>query len=128
MYQRLGFDELFRKLDIAERQRKLINLSVVGKLVDPGNENATRLWVRELSAIDELLEEDLSRLGHNLLYWISDTLYKHKAEIETHLCAKERSIFNLQESLCLYDLTNTFFGEQCEINAQSKVWSFKRET
>lgn len=108
MYQRLGFDDLFKKLGIAERQRKLMSLSVIGKLVDPKSENATRLWARELSAIDELLEEDLSRLGHNSLYRISDTIYKHKDEIETHLCAKERSIFNLKESLCLYDLTNTF--------------------
>lgn len=109
MYQRLDFDGLFSKLGIAERQRKLMSLSVIGKLVYPGSENATRLWARELSAIDELLEEDLSRLGHNSLYRISDVIYKHKDEIETHLCAKERSIFNLQESLCLYDLTNTFF-------------------
>ncbi len=108
MYQRLGFDDLFKKLGIAERQRKLMSLSVIGKLVDPKSENATRLWARELSAIDELLEEDLSRLGHNSLYRISDTIFKHKDEIETHLCAKERSIFNLKESLCLYDLTNTF--------------------
>ena len=108
MYQRLGFDDLFKKLGIAERQRKLMSLSVIGKLVDPKSENATRLWARELSAIDELLEEDLSRLGHNSLCRISDTIFKHKDEIETHLCAKERSIFNLKESLCLYDLTNTF--------------------
>lgn len=108
MYKRLGFDDLFRELGIAVRQRKLMSLSIIGKLVDPGSENATRLWARELSAIDELLEEDLSRLGHNSLYRISDAIYKHKDKIETHLCTQERSIFNLQESLCLYDLTNTF--------------------
>ncbi len=114
MYQRLGFDDMFRKLGIAERQRKLMSLSIIGRLVDPGSENATRLWARELSAIDELLEEDLSRLGHNSLYRISDVIFKHKDEIETHLCAKERSIFNLKESLCLYDLTNTFLEGRSE--------------
>lgn len=108
MYQRLGLDGLFRKLGIGERQRKLMSLSIIGKLVDPGSENATRLWAQKLSAIEELLEEDLSKLGHNSLYRISDLIYKHKDQIESHLCAKERNIFNLQESLCLYDLTNTF--------------------
>lgn len=127
MYQRLGFDDLFKKLGIAERQRKLMSLSVIGKLVDPGSENATRLWARELSAIDELLEEDLSRLGHNSLYRISDTIYKHKDEIETHLCAKERSIFNLQESLCLYDLTNTFLEGSAKAIPKAKFGRSKEK-
>jgi hypothetical protein len=102
MYKRLGFDDLFRELGIAVRQRKLMSLSIIGKLVDPGSENATRLWARELSAIDELLEEDLSRLGHNSLYRISDAIYKHKDKIETHLCTQERSIFNYRKaSVCM---------------------------
>ena len=112
MYKRLNFEDLFKKLGYTERQRKLISLSIIGRLVAPGSENATRRWAKELSAIDELIEADLSRLGHNALYRISDTIYKHKDEIETHLCEQERSIFNLQESLCLYDLTNTFLEGQ----------------
>lgn len=112
MYKRLNFEELFTKLGYTERQRKIISLSIIGRLVAPGSENATRRWAKELSAIDELIDADLSRLGHNALYRISDTIYKHKDEIETHLCKQERSIFNLQESLCLYDLTNTFLEGQ----------------
>ncbi|MDY0152272.1 MAG: IS1634 family transposase [Candidatus Cloacimonas sp.] len=108
MYKKLDLDALFTKLGYPERQRKLISLSIMGRLVAPGSENSTRLWAKELSAIDELIDCDLSRLGHNSLYRISDTIYKHKDEIETYLCQQERSIFNLQESLCLYDLTNTF--------------------
>jgi len=127
MYQRLGFDDLFKKLGIAERQKKLMSLSVIGKLVDPKSENATRLWARELSAIDELLEEDLRRLGHNSLYRISDIIYKHKDEIETHLCAKERSIFNLKESLCLYDLTNTFLEGSAKAIPKAKFGRSKEK-
>ena len=108
MYKKLGLDEFFKKLGIADRQRKLMSLSIIGRLVDPGSENATRLWAKDLSAIDELIDEDLSKLGHNSLYRISDTIYKHKDEIEPFLCSQERNIFNLQETLCLYDLTNTF--------------------
>lgn len=108
MYQFLGLDGLFKRLGIADRQRKLISLAIIGKLVEPNSENATRIWAKELSAIDELLREDLSRLGHNSLYRVSDLIYKHKDDIETFLCGEERNLFNLQESLCLYDLTNTF--------------------
>lgn len=127
MYKHLGFDDLFRQLGIAERQRKLMSLSIISKLVDPGSENATRLWALELSAIDELLEEDLSRLGHNSLYRISDAIFKYKDEIETHLCTKERSIFNLQESLCLYDLTNTFLEGSAKAIPKAKFGRSKEK-
>lgn len=127
MYKRLGLDEFFRSLGIAERQRKLMGLSIIGKLVAPGSENATRLWAQELSAIDELFEEDFSRLGNNSLYRISDAIYKHKDEIEAHLCEKERSIFNLQESLCLYDLTNTFLEGSAQAIPKAKFGRSKEK-
>jgi len=113
-YKRLGFDDLFQSLELSPRQRKLIGLSIIGRLVAPGSENATNRWARELSGIGELMGEDFSNLGHNSLYRISDTIYGHKDKIESYLCERERSIFNLQESLCLYDLTNTFLEGKAE--------------
>ncbi|HNQ42810.1 MAG TPA: IS1634 family transposase [Candidatus Cloacimonadota bacterium] len=114
MYKRLGFDDLFKSLEISPRHRKLIGLSIIGRLSAPGSENATRRWARELSGIGELMEEDFSQLGHNSLYRISDVIYSHKDKIESYLCEREQSIFNLQESLCLYDLTNTFLEGKAE--------------
>jgi hypothetical protein len=35
-------------------------------------------------------------------------LLKHKDAIETHLKNRERHLFNLDEKILLYDLTNTF--------------------
>ncbi|MBM3120257.1 MAG: IS1634 family transposase [Chloroflexi bacterium] len=109
MYERLKLDDLFKRLGYSPRQRMLISLSIIGRLVNPGSENSMRRWAKDLSAIDGLIGCDLSNLGHNSLYRISDTIYQHKNDIEVHLCECEREVFNLQESLCIYDLTNTFF-------------------
>ena len=51
------------------------------------------------------------------IYQISDQLLKKKAAIEHHLYERERSLFGLQETITLYDLTNTYFEGQCKTNA-----------
>jgi hypothetical protein len=43
------------------------------------------------------------------VYLISDQLFKNKAAIEQHIYERERSLFGLQETITMYDLTNTFF-------------------
>jgi len=107
MYRKLALDKLFRSLGFTQRQSDLAALSIIGRLVSPGSENATAYWARELSGIGELIT-DFRGLSHNSLYRISDLIFAHKEAIEQHLCAREREIFNLRESICLYDLTNTF--------------------
>jgi transposase len=48
-------------------------------------------------------------MGTDRLYQVSDLLWKHKDAIETHLYKQERTLFSLDETVTLYDLTNTFF-------------------
>jgi len=43
------------------------------------------------------------------IYQISDILLKHKKELEQHLYERQRSIFQFEETITLYDLTNTYF-------------------
>ena len=40
--------------------------------------------------------------------------------IEAALCAKEKSLFSLQESILLYDLTSTYFEGLCLSNPKTK--------
>ncbi len=108
MYKRLGFEEYFKGTDLSPYERQLAALSIIGRLVEPRSEHATRRWSHQISGIGELLGEDCSDLGNNSLYRISDLIYTHKDKIESFLRERERSIFNLEESICLYDLTNTF--------------------
>jgi transposase len=43
------------------------------------------------------------------MYQASDILLKHKKELEQHLYERQRSIFKFEETITLYDLTNTYF-------------------
>ena len=82
---------------------------IAARLVNPASERKTHIWLKEISGIDELMDTDFSKLSQDRVYKVSDMLLKEKKAIEEHLCFKERNLFNLEEKIILYDLTNTFF-------------------
>lgn len=108
MYRELGFEDMFRSIGFNQRQRNEAALSIVGRMVEPDSENATEAWAKFQTGLDVLLDTDFSKLSHNALYRISDRIYQNKEYLEQELRKKECTIFNLQESIILYDLTNTY--------------------
>jgi transposase len=49
-----------------------------------------------------------------------DRLYPQRGSIEQRLAEQERTLFNLEDSLFLYDLTSTYFEGQCLANPQAR--------
>lgn len=47
--------------------------------------------------------------GINNIYKVPDNLYKIKDELERHLCQQTDNLFNLRNSIALFDLTNFYF-------------------
>jgi len=82
---------------------------IAAKLIAPSSERATHIWLQNDSAMDDLLEADFKYLSQDRVYKAADMLLKNKTKIEDHLRSKESSLFNLTESIILYDLANTFF-------------------
>lgn len=114
MYRELGFEALFRELGFNRKQQHDAALSILGRMLEPGSEHATATWSRIHTGLGDLLGADFSRLSHNSLYRITDQIYAHKEFIEQKLRETERSIFNLKESIFLYDLTNTYLEGTAE--------------
>ena len=81
---------------------------IAARLINPASERKTHIWLKEISGIDELMDTDFSKLSQDRVYKVSDMLLKGKKNIEEHLSFKERNLFNLEEKIILYDLTNTF--------------------
>jgi hypothetical protein len=123
-YNDLGLDELFTDLGFNRHQRHLAALSIVGRLAHSGSEKATREWAQQISGIESLLNTSFANLSNNALYRIADKIYEHKDVIENHLQKRERALFNLEEKLILYDLTNTYFEGRLLGNDKAKHgWS-----
>ncbi len=119
----LRFLELDTKLaDLGFKipQMSLAIGTIVGRACHPASERETHRWLQDQSGLGELLDYDFSKTSLHKIYPIADQLIKHKTAIERHLYKKERNIFALQNTITLYDLTNTYFEGQCASNEMAK--------
>jgi len=107
--KRLGLPDLLISLGFNRPATDCALGVIAAKLIAPSSERATHIWLQNESAMDDLLETDFKDLSQDRVYKAADMLLKNKTKIEDHLRVKESSLFDLTESIILYDLTNTFF-------------------
>jgi transposase len=115
----LGLDEKLKELGFNGPQLAAAIGTIVGRCCSPGSELATHAWLQEQSGLGDLLDYDFNNLSLFGMYRISDQLFKNKAVIEQHVYGRERSLFGLQETITLYDLTNTYFEGEGKANAHA---------
>ncbi len=115
----LGLVEMLMKLGLNGVQRAAVIGNVIGRMAAPASELATWNWLCTTSALGELLDVDFEGLSHMRLYRASDALVKHREAIESQLFGCIRDLFGLEETITLFDLTNTYF--EGEAAAQPKA-------
>lgn len=112
MYERLGLDAVLAAQGVTATMRQMIATLVIGRLISPGSELQTWRWVDEQSALTELLTAGGAgrpkKGSLNSLYRASDVLLPLQSVLESHLNQRERDLFDLPETLCFFDITNTF--------------------
>jgi len=116
----LGLVEKLSELGVNGVMRACILGNLIGRIAQPASELATWNWLQTQSALGELLEVDFNALSHMRLYRASDLLMQHREAIEHHVFGTLRTLFNLEETVTLYDLTNTYFEGQAAGNAKAK--------
>jgi transposase len=107
--RRLRLERILTEVGLTEAQARGALALIVGRLVAPGSERATRIWLRERSGLSELLGAGIKSYSLNALYRLTDALYARKGPIEERLRGAVRELFDLKEQVILYDLTNTYF-------------------
>ena len=116
----LGLNTMLTDLGINGVMRAAILGNLVGRMAQPGSELATWNWLQAHSAVGELLDVDFSRLSHMSLYRASDLLMRHRAAIEDRLFSSIQTLFSLEETVTLYDLTNTYFEGEAAANPKAR--------
>lgn len=119
MWKRLGVNQALEAAGLSERTCKLTELLTLNRLAEPSSDHATPAWVNR-TAIADILQDDFSTLSDESLYRNLDRLHPHRQTIEKSLAERERSLFNLEDSIFLYDLTSTYFEGDCLRNEQAK--------
>ena len=107
--EQVGLRALLAQLGLNSRQQAAAMGSIIGRLAAPGSERATHRWLRDTSALGDLLEVDFENYSLMQLYRASDALMAHREAIEAHLFGAAMTLFELQPTVTLYDLTNTYF-------------------
>jgi len=118
-YDHLGIDEELAGCGLSQRARLLAKAMVMNRLVYPGSEHAMPDWI-ERTALSDLLGPELNEVHVDSLYRNLDRLHPHREQIERGLAEREKNLFNLDDTLYLYDLTSTYFEGQALANPAAK--------
>lgn len=124
--------QAFDQLDIAgflrqeqwsEENISLAATHIISRAVYPASEYKTVSFIKENSAICELTHYNKNKITKDKLYKISHDLYSVKDELEHHLSKRTNELFDLEDKIILYDLTNTYFEGRMK---NSKLAKFGR--
>ena len=115
----LGFVDKLTELGINGVNRAAILGNVIGRMAAPASERATWNWLHSQSALGELLDIDFAGLSHRRLYRTSDLLMQHRTAIEDHLFNAAQMLFEQDDSVTLFDLTNTYFEGDAAGNSKA---------
>ncbi len=111
--EQIGFAALLEELGLTGPQRAAAMGSIIGRMAVPGSELAVHQWLRERSALGELMDVDYESMSLMQLYRVSDILLRHQSALENRLFSRLKDLFALECTVTLYDLTNTYFeGEE----------------
>jgi transposase len=108
-------------------QIKLACTHIVSRAVYPASELKTVSWVKENSAICELTGYDAAKITKDKLYSITHKLYEQKSGLETFLSRCTNDLFNLEDKIILYDLTNTYFEGRMTSSRKAKFGRSKEK-
>ena len=104
-----GLEDKLSELGLNRPQIAAAVGNIIARMAQPGSELATHAWLKDISALGELIDFDFQTMDLNRLYRASDALYKHREALQEHLFGQARSMFGLGQTITLYDLTNTYF-------------------
>ena len=107
--EKLGLPALLADLGVNGALRAAAAGAIIGRLAQPASERATHRWLQQRSGLGELLGTDFETASAMRLYRASDALVKHRQAIEERLFDRAMGLFDLQPTVTLYDLTNTYF-------------------
>jgi len=122
----LGLRQYFEKTGFAPDDSNLSLMHIISRAVCPASEHATVEWLQDNTALCELIGIDAASVNHHKLYRISRLLYEHRDGIEQYLSRRTSELFDLQDKIILYDLTNTYF-EGRKQNSQIAMFGNSKE-
>ncbi len=119
MWKHLELDSILGMSGLDNKAIALTEVLTINRLVEPLSEHAVKDWAKR-TAIYDIFGGDLPPINDTALYRNLDKLYPHRKEIEHNLAEVEKKLFNLDQTIYLYDLTSTYFEGTSLLNSKAK--------
>ncbi len=119
LWRQLGLNDILQRAGLSERACMLTEVMTLNRLICPRSEHAMPDWIRR-TALGDILKHDFSGLQDESLYRNLDLLHPNRENIERELAEREKTMFDLDDTVYLYDLTSTYFEGQANGNPQAK--------
>jgi transposase len=122
--EKLDFAHCLDSLGFKQKEVQMAHISIISRALFAASEYKTTQYLRDNSELKTMFgfgeNEDIS---HYSLYKIADQLYDSKDLIDKFLYKKLTGLFNIKDSLVIYDLSNTYFEGR---KANSKLARYGR--
>ena len=107
--EQLQIPDYLSNIGFSEEEVQLAMTQIISRAVYPASELETARWIQENSAVCELTGYPLKKITKDKLYKSSLRLFSVKEKIEQYLSHKTNQLFDIEDKIYLYDLTNTYF-------------------
>ena len=112
--QRLGIQSFLKGLGWSKEKIDIALMQVIARAVYPYSEFKTAKYIRENSAVCEMFGLNPDKITKDTLYKSSHDLYKVHREMEDYLHKRVCTMFDIEDRILLFDLTNTYFEGKME--------------
>ncbi len=113
IWKRLKINTILENLSFKKRHIDVAKISILNRLISQDAEYAIPSWTK-IYAANDIISIKSENYGKDIYYTVSDKLFANKDKIERSLYRNVKSLFSLNSSIILYDLTNSYFEGSCE--------------
>jgi len=118
--ERLGLAGYLIQEGWSKRWIKIALVYLTGRAVFPASDKKSAEWIQQNSAVGELYGIEIGKINRHHLYKVSKMLYRDKEKIEKYLSKRSEELFNVEDKILLYDLTNTYFEGEKKYSKKAK--------
>lgn len=126
-FDQLGIGQSMKEQNWSEESINLATTHIISRAVYPVSEYKTVKFIKQNSAICELTGFDKEKITKDLLYGISHKLYSIRFGLERYLSKRTNELFDLEDAIFLYDLTNLHFEGKMQRSKIAKYGKDKKK-
>lgn len=117
----------FESLNFRKDENRLAHISIISRALFSASEYKTTQYLRDNSGLCDLHHVSAEDITHRNLYAIADKLYGHKDSIDKFLYNRIVNLFDIKDSLVIYDLSNTYFEGRKASSKKAKYGKSKEK-